>query len=101
MLQEARHCLEEHTNNVKNENKILRQQLLQLIRRTRALHEHREELEAQHKALLREIQYGRDLKKLQGTRQNRLYKSFGIVDPEHEDKVDGKTDHLKLQVQFK
>ncbi|XP_031575101.1 coiled-coil domain-containing protein 153-like, partial [Actinia tenebrosa] len=67
--QEARHCLEEHTNNVKNENKILRQQLLQLIRRTRALHEHREELEAQHKALLREIQYGRDLKKLQGTRQ--------------------------------
>ncbi|KAK3705175.1 hypothetical protein QZH41_013963 [Actinostola sp. cb2023] len=88
--QEARQCLEEHTNNIKNENKVLRRELLQLIRRTRALHDHREELEAQHNALLREIQYGRDLKKLHGTRQNRLYKSFGIEPDDKEGVADEK-----------
>lgn len=68
-----------------------------MIRRTRALHEHREELEAQHNALLREIQYGRDLKKLHGTRQNRLWKTFGIDSESYkETKKDTKKDRLAM-----
>ncbi|KXJ28511.1 golgin subfamily A member 6-like protein 7 [Exaiptasia diaphana] len=98
--QEARQCLEEHTNNIKNDNKILRHELLQLIRKTRALHEHREELEAQHNALLREIQYGRDLKKLHGTRQNRLWKTFGI-DPSEHKQTDTSSNKDKLAILFK
>ena len=68
----------EHTNRIAAENRQLRKELLQLIRRTMAMHQHRQELEEQHKALLREVQYGRDLKRLRGTRLNRLYQSFGI-----------------------
>lgn len=76
--QEAKQCLDEHTHRIKDENRLLRKELLQLIRRTRALHEHRQELEEQHKTLLREVQYSRDLKKLRGSRQNRLHQNFGI-----------------------
>lgn len=82
--QEAQHCLTEHTSRIAMENRELRKELLQLIRRTRAMHHHRQELETQHKALLRELQYGRDLKRLRGTRQNRLYRSFGIDQREEE-----------------
>lgn len=59
---------------------MLRKELLQLIKRTRALHEHRRELEDQHKTLIRELQYTRDLKKLRGSRQNRLHQNFGITE---------------------
>ncbi|EDO44923.1 predicted protein [Nematostella vectensis] len=98
--QEAKHCLDDHTQKIKEENKVLRHELLMLIRRTRALHEHREELQAQHKALLREVQYGRDLKKLSGTRQNRLYKSFGLhmnAEREQESAEKGKGGQVQLQ----
>lgn len=70
--------MDEHTRRIKDENRLLRKELLQLIRQTRALHEHRQELEEQHKTLLREVQYSRDLKKLRGSRQNRLYQNFGV-----------------------
>ena len=68
------------TQRVKEENKQLRKELLGLIRKTRALHEKRQELEGQHKSLKHDLQYGKDLCRIQGTRQNRLYKSFGITD---------------------
>lgn len=84
--QEAKQCLDEHTRKIKEENGVLRKELLQLIKRTRALHEHRRELEEQHKRLLRELQYSRDLKKLRGSRQNRLHKNFGINDEMEENK---------------
>jgi len=85
--QEAKQCLDEHTRRIKEENGVLRKELLQLIKRTRALHEHRRELEEQHKRLLRELQYSRDLKKLRGSRQNRLHQNFGIT--EHQDGGEG------------
>lgn len=85
-FQEAKQCLDEHTRRIKDENRLLRKELLQLIRRTRALHEHRQELEEQHKTLLREVQYSRDLKKLRGSRQNRLYRNFGIAAEKDETK---------------
>lgn len=83
--QEAKQCLDEHTRRIKDENCLLRKELLQLIKRTRALHEHRRELEEQHKRLTQELQYSRDLKKLRGSRQIRLNQNFGITD----DKKDG------------
>lgn len=79
-LKEAKQCLDEHTRRIKEENGVLRKELLQLIKRTRALHEHRRELEEQHKRLIRELQYSRDLKKLRGSRQNRLHQNFGITE---------------------
>lgn len=80
VFQEAKQCLDEHTRRIKDENGVLRRELLQLIKRTRALHEHRRELEEQHKRLSQELQYSRDLKKLRGSRQNRLHQNFGIID---------------------
>ncbi|CAH3021347.1 unnamed protein product [Porites evermanni] len=84
--QATKQCLDEHTRKIKEENGVLRKELLQLIKRTRALHEHRRELEEQHKRLLRELQYSRDLKKLRGSRQNRLHKNFGINEEMEENK---------------
>ena len=78
--QEAKQSMTTQTQRVKEENQKLRKELLALIRRTRALHEKRQQLEEQHKTLKRDLQYGKDLTRIQGTRQNRLYKSFGIVD---------------------
>ncbi|KAJ7372725.1 hypothetical protein OS493_017999 [Desmophyllum pertusum] len=77
--QEAKQCLDEHTHRIKDENRLLRKELLQLIRRTRALHEHRQELEDQHKTLLREVQYSRDLKKLRGTSRTDFITTLGSV----------------------
>ena len=78
--QEAKQSMITQTQRVKEENQKLRKELLGLIRRTRALHEKRHQLEEQHKTLKRDVQYGKDLTRIQGTRQHRLYKSFGIVD---------------------
>ena len=78
--QEAKQSMTTQTQRVKEENQKLRKELLALIRRTRALHDKRQQLEEQHKTLKRDLQYGKDLTRIQGTRQNRLYKSFGIVD---------------------
>ena len=69
------------TKRVKEENKDLRKELLSLIHQARALHNKRQMLEERHKLLKRELQYGKDLITIQGTRQNRLYKSFGISTP--------------------
>lgn len=68
------------TQRVKEENQKLRKELLALIRRTRSLHEKKQQLEEQHKALKRDLQYGKDLSRIKGTRKNRLYTSFGIVE---------------------
>lgn len=81
--QEAKESMISQTIKIKEENKQLRKELLGLIRRTRALHEKRQELEEQHKSLKRDLQYGKDLCRIQGTRQNRLYKSFGITEKLH------------------
>lgn len=91
-FQEAFQCLAEHTNHIKLENRELRKQLLELIRRTRALHEHRLELEDQRKQLLREQQYSHDLKMLRTSRQHKVYKSFGLLD----DDIDRDRDTLTL-----
>jgi len=77
---EAIMCLTEHTNKIKLENRHLRKELLELIHRTRALQEHKLELEEQKRQLLREQQYSSDLKKLRTTRQHKVFKSFGLLE---------------------
>ncbi|XP_030838415.1 coiled-coil domain-containing protein 166 [Strongylocentrotus purpuratus] len=79
---EAMHCLGEHTTKIKDENRKLRHELLNLIHRSRALHGHKEELEKQQRDLIREQQYAADLKRLKGTRQHKVLKSFGMLDDE-------------------
>ena len=71
-LQEAVLCLNEHTQQIKLENRQLRHELLLLIRKTRALHEHRHHLEDQQKQLIMEQQYARDLKTLRTARQHKV-----------------------------
>jgi len=61
---EAVQCLVEHTQKISGENKLLRKELLMLIRRSQALTEHKLELQNQSKALVREHQITKDLKKL-------------------------------------
>ena len=61
---EAVQCLVEHTQKISGENKLLRKELLNLIRRSQALTEHKLELQGQSKGLLREHQITKDLRKL-------------------------------------
>jgi len=61
------------------ENRQLRNELLELIKTTRAYQQHRRELEEQKKQLLREQQYADDLKKLRNTRQHKVLKQFGLL----------------------
>ncbi|ELU12619.1 hypothetical protein CAPTEDRAFT_218925 [Capitella teleta] len=79
---EAVQCLNEHTQRIKSENRQLRHQLLLLIRKTRALHEHNKHLEDQKKQLLLEEQYSEDLKHLRSARQHQVFKSFGMLEDE-------------------
>ncbi|CAG5131916.1 unnamed protein product [Candidula unifasciata] len=72
---EAMQCLAEHTNRIREENRELRQELLQLIKITRALNEHQRKLENQKRELLREQNYASNLKKLRETRQKKSIKS--------------------------
>ena len=65
-------CLNEHTQKIKQENRSLRHELLLLIRKTRALHEHRNHLEDQQRQLVMEQQYARDLKTLRSARQHKV-----------------------------
>lgn len=67
-------CLTEHTNRIRQENRQLRHELLQLIQTTRALNEHQRELENQKRQLLREQNYANDLKKLREARQKRPFR---------------------------
>ncbi|BFZ03336.1 hypothetical protein BsWGS_06375 [Bradybaena similaris] len=71
---EAMQCLTEHTNRIRQENRQLRHELLQLIQSTRALNEHQRELENQKRQLLREQSYANDLKKLREARQKRSFR---------------------------
>jgi len=59
---EASDCLNKHTENIKKENREMRQELMDLIERTRALHLHKIKLEKQRKELTRELQYNEDVK---------------------------------------
>ena len=84
-FQEAVQCLDEHTHKIKLENRELRHELLLLIRKTRALHEHKKHLDEQGYQLLMEQQYARDLKTLRTARQHKVFKSFGILEEEEVD----------------
>ncbi|XP_005108522.1 coiled-coil domain-containing protein 166 [Aplysia californica] len=77
---EAVQCLTEHTNKIKLENRDLRHELLQLIKTTRALNEHRHMLEDQKKQLLREQNYANDLKTLREARQKKSFKPLEYQD---------------------
>ncbi|XP_033123789.1 calcium-binding and coiled-coil domain-containing protein 1-like [Anneissia japonica] len=80
---EALICLQDHTNKIKQENRELRHELLKLIRRSRALQEHKADLEEQKRQLLCEKQYADDLKRLRTTRQHQVLTSFGLIDKEN------------------
>ncbi|XP_043919914.1 coiled-coil domain-containing protein 166-like [Protopterus annectens] len=73
---EAIRCLFEHTEKVRSDNRQLRQELLGLIQKSRALREHQMKLEEQHQQLLRELQYSQDLVKLRTTRQHKILHSL-------------------------
>ena len=77
-LQEARHCLQDHTWHIKEENRALRKELLGLIQQTRVLYQHKKQLEEQHKVLLREKDYANNLQDQRNKRQERLYQTFGL-----------------------
>jgi len=77
---EAGICLTSHTQNIKSENRRLRHELLLLIRKTRALHEHRVTLEDQRVQLRMEQQYAADLQQLRSTRQHKVLDAFGVLD---------------------
>jgi len=80
---EAVLCLGEHTQRIKAENRRLRHELLMLIRKTRALHEHKRQLEEQKTQLLTEQQYAADLKRLRTARQHKVLDSFGILEGDY------------------
>lgn len=85
---DAEACLNAHTSKIKEENRSLRHELLLLIRKTRALHEHKSYLQAQKKQLLAEQQYANDLKKLRAAKQQKLLKKQGLMDDESEKNED-------------
>jgi len=66
LIKEAIVCLNEHTERVRVENRVLRHELLALIRKSQALHVHKRQLEQQRVLLLREHQYAQDLKAIRG-----------------------------------
>ena len=69
--QEASHCLQQHAMKIKQDNRELRQELLHLIQKTRALHKHRLDLEEQKKTLSREREYAVNMDKLKQSRGKR------------------------------
>ena len=75
---DAQQCLNDHTVKIKQENRTLRKELLELIQKTRALHHHKLELEEQRKVLLREQDYTDDLQKIRQQRTDDLFAAHGI-----------------------
>ncbi|KAM9155634.1 coiled-coil domain-containing protein 121 [Pangshura tecta] len=75
LLQQAQEvvarCMQEHSDQVKCENQELRQELHQLIQRSRTLHLHKRRLENQAQQLLRERCYMQDMARLYHTHQDR------------------------------
>uniref|UniRef100_A0A8C4RT46 DUF4515 domain-containing protein n=1 Tax=Erpetoichthys calabaricus TaxID=27687 RepID=A0A8C4RT46_ERPCA len=61
---EASRCLQEHTQNIVLENRRLRQELLELIRRAETLRTQQVKLQAQKQLLLNERKYTEDLRQL-------------------------------------
>ena len=82
--------MNDHTQKIKFENRDLRHQLLLLIRKTRALHEHKATLDEQKHQLLMEQQYAQDLKTLRTARQHKVLKSFGVLGDDMEEIGEGK-----------
>ncbi len=78
ILQEAQRCLQDHTWRIKEDNRALRKELLGLIHQTRVLHQHKKQLDEQHKILTREKQYANNLQSLRTKRQGEIYKTFGL-----------------------
>ena len=70
--------MQDHTWRIKEENRVLRKELLGLIQQTRVLHQHKLQLEEQHKVLSREKQYASNLQDIRSKRQDMLYKGFGL-----------------------
>lgn len=69
---------------IRQENRTLRKELLELIQRTRALHNHKLELEEQKKMLVREREYAESLQRMKEERGKKMYKTYGLeikVDP--------------------
>ncbi|XP_065443344.1 LOW QUALITY PROTEIN: coiled-coil domain-containing protein 166 [Chrysemys picta bellii] len=64
-------CMQEHSHQVKCENQELRQELHQLIQRSRTLHLHKRRLEEQAQQLLRERCYMQDMARLYHTHQGK------------------------------
>ncbi|XP_067406669.1 coiled-coil domain-containing protein 121 [Emydura macquarii macquarii] len=64
-------CMQEHSDQVKRENKELREELLQLIQRSRTLHLHKRRLEEQAQQLLRERCYMQNMARLCHTHQGK------------------------------
>ena len=85
-------CLADHTQNIKVDNRKLRHELLLLIRKTRALHEHKHHLEEQKTQLLMEQQFAEDLKTLRSARQHKVLKSFGMLEDSHDQQELSETD---------
>ncbi|RDD42086.1 Coiled-coil domain-containing protein 166 [Trichoplax sp. H2] len=83
--QEAMQCLKEFTDGIKSENRVLRKELLNLIRNVRALQDCKKQLENQRQTLSQERQYAQDLKKLRGIRDN-ASNNFSLYDTKFLDK---------------
>jgi len=75
---DAQQCLHDHTIKIKFENRALRKELLELIQKTRALHNHKLELEEQRKILIREQEYAKDLQKRRQYRFDNMLESHGV-----------------------
>ncbi|CAI9738714.1 Hypothetical predicted protein [Octopus vulgaris] len=69
--EEARKHLVQYAEMIKTENRSLRKQLKSLIISNRALLDHRQRLEEQHKTLAWKLQYAEDLKSLHRKRVNK------------------------------
>jgi len=77
---EATHCLSEHTQRIKLENRRLRQNLLQLIRKIQTLRQHQLQLQEQSVQVRAEQTYHDDIKRLRPTRRHQL----GLLEEEEE-----------------
>lgn len=78
-------CLKEFTDGIKTENRVLRKELLNLIRNVRALQECKKQLENQWQTLSQERQYANDLRKLRSIRDSAT-KKFSLYDTKVLDK---------------
>lgn len=70
---ESLRCLANYTQNIQDENRALRKQLLELLEKNNSLQMQQKKLEKQQRELIQEQQYAADLQQLRGKRlQNAL-----------------------------